>query len=326
MVGLARSWRHMDSTSSRTAPSSSPSTSRVIKRPTRTLVTPRNPRAGRDLSTVAPCGSRMPSLGVICTETLNTPPPFLVPSTTTFPQLQLHNPAENLCICIFHTAHIPAKAILVQPLAGLHIPQTDGPRGVTPEFQLEVHQHQAPGGEKVPHHRVNPTRHLCGLRQLLPANQPQLIQVGTAEQRVTEIIILEVVLDNRRVLEIRPLLVTYPLGEGTCRDIPHHELHREHVQPADAHGRLPFSPQEVSRYTGFLQNLEEPDGDSVVHPTLGGDGTLLLAVERGGGILEILDVDIRIFRGVNDLSFTLVELVASGHLSTSSACVPGPRF
>src|SRR5660397_244891 len=79
-------------------------------------------------------------------------------------------------------------------------------------IQLEVHQHQAPGGEKVPHHRVNPTQHLCSLRQLLPANQPQLIQVGTAEQRVTEIIILEVVLDNRRVLEIRPLLVTYPLG------------------------------------------------------------------------------------------------------------------
>src|SRR5680860_756928 len=148
MVGLARSWRHMDSTSSCTAPSSSPSTSRVIKRPTRTLVTPRNPRAGRDLSTVAPCGSRMPSLGVICTETLNTPPPFLVPSTTTFPQLQLHNPAENLCICIFHTAHIPAKAILVQPLAGLHIPQpacvrgylipqTDGPAASRPNSSLK---------------------------------------------------------------------------------------------------------------------------------------------------------------------------------------------
>src|SRR3982750_4624488 len=81
-----------------------------------------------------------------------------------------------------------------------------------------------------------------------------------------------------------------------------------HVEPADEMGR------DADRAEKGVDML----GDAVVEHALAGDGALLLGVERGRVVLEILDERAGLRALVEDLGLAFVDQSAAGHSAGAS--------
>ena len=96
-------------------------------------------------------------------------------------------------------------------------------------------------------------------------------------------------------------------------DVAHDHLERDdldladqllaHVEPAD----------EVGRDADRAEQREDVLGDAVVEHALAVDRALLLGVEGGRVVLEILDERARLGTFVEDLGLAFVDLAAAGH-------------
>ena len=129
---------------------------------------------------------------------------------------------------------------------------------------------------------------------------------------VIQRIILEVIFNDgpRQALAFRN---AQPLRKRPGGDIAHHDLKRDdlhlpdqlltHIEPAD----------EMRRDADFSEAHHQVFADAVIEHTLAGDGALLLRVEGGGVILEILHQGAGFRPLEQDFCFTFIELAATSH-------------
>ena len=97
------------------------------------------------------------------------------------------------------------------------------------------------------------------------------------------------------------------------RDVAHHDLERNdldfadqllaHVQPAD----------EMRRHADVVETLEHVFGDAVVEDALAFDHLMLLGVEGGRVVLEVLDQRSGLGAFIEDLRLAFVDAATAAH-------------
>ena len=132
------------------------------------------------------------------------------------------------------------------------------------------------------------------------------------DHRVVERVVLVVELDDR-ARQLRAFLDAEALGQRAGGDVAHDHLERDdldladellaHVQPAD----------EVRRHADVVEVLEDVLGDPVVQHALAVDHLVLLGVEGGGVVLEVLDQRAGLGALVEDLGLAFVDATAAVH-------------
>ena len=132
------------------------------------------------------------------------------------------------------------------------------------------------------------------------------------EARIAKRIVL-VIIFNNRARQLRALFDAEPCGERTRRNIAHHNFNRHNLDLPDellAH----VEPLDVVRGdANVAEQREEVLADPVVENTLAVDRALLLGVERGGIVLEVLDDRAGFGTLIEDLGLAFVDLAATGH-------------
>ena len=103
------------------------------------------------------------------------------------------------------------------------------------------------------------------------------------------------------------------VDERAGRDVAHHDLERNdldladqllaHVEPAD----------EVRRHADLVQVLEHVFRDAVVEDALALDHLMLLGIEGGRVVLEVLDQRAGLGSFVQDLRLALVDASTTAH-------------
>src|SRR6185437_9935159 len=105
------------------------------------------------------------------------------------------------------------------------------------------------------------------------------------------------------------------LRKRTRRDVAHDHLERHdldfadqllaHVEPAD----------EMRRHADVVEMLEDVLGDAVVEDALAFDHLMLLGIEGGGIVLEMLDQRSGLRSLIEDLRLALVDAATAAHRS-----------
>src|SRR5262249_22278100 len=118
-----------------------------------------------------------------------------------------------------------------------------------------------------------------------------------------------------RARQLRALLEAEALRQRAGGDVAHHDFERDdldladqllaHVEAADGMGRDP----------DIVQVLEDVLGDSLVDDALRFDDLLLLRIERGRIVLEVLDQRTRLGPFVEDLRLAFIDAATAAHRS-----------
>ncbi len=132
------------------------------------------------------------------------------------------------------------------------------------------------------------------------------------DHRVAELVGLVVVLDDR-ARQRRALLDAEALGERAGGDVAHHHLERDDLDLADQLLAHVEAADEVGRHADLGQPHHQVFGDAVVEHALAGDDALLLVVEGGGVVLEVLDQRAGLGPLEQDLGLAFVDLPAAAH-------------
>ena len=218
------------------------------------------------------------------------------------PRRWLIEPAGHFLVGFFLAAHVAAEAVLVELLAARHVPQ---PAAVgadligqdhaavvavpdAPELELEVDQADADRGEHPAHEVVDADRHRGDVLHLLVVGPAEAGDVLFGDHRVVQRIILVVVLDQG-VRQLLAFLDAEALADRAGRDVAHDHFQRDDL--ALAHELLAHveAADEVGRHADLPKQSEDIFGDAVVEHALAGDRALLLRVEGGRVVLEVLD-------------------------------------
>ena len=96
-------------------------------------------------------------------------------------------------------------------------------------------------------------------------------------------------------------------------DVAHHHLDRDDLDLPDQLLAHVEAADEMGRDADRAEQGEDMLGDAVVEHALAGDRALLLGVEGGRVVLEILDQRARLGTLVEDLGLAFVDLAAAGH-------------
>ena len=147
---------------------------------------------------------------------------------------------------------------------------------------------------------------------LLRARPAERRDVLLRHHRVVERVVLVVELDDR-ARQLRAFLDAEPRRQRARRDVAHDDLERNdldfldqllaHVQPAD----------EMRRHADVVEVLEDVFRDAVVQDALAVDHLMLLGVERGRIVLEVLDQRAGLGTFIQDLGLALVDAAAAVH-------------
>src|SRR4051812_28324452 len=299
--------------------------------PWRTLATPSTPSDFRAPSIALPCGSRMPDFSVTVTRAFTSSVPSALDENRTRARraLVLHQDAEplgDLGIGLQKAAKITTEAVLVELLVRLDVPQPAGIRGnlvgdddahhlvleQPAAFHLEVDQTDA-DAEKEPGQEVvdaDGERH----------DVVDLLRRGPAERRdvlfrhhgVVELVVLVIEFDDR-TRQLGALLDPQALRQRARRHVAHHDLERHdldlpnqllaHVETAD----------EVGRHPDVVEVLKQVLRDAVVEDALAFDDLVLLGIEGGGVVLEVLDQGARLRTFVKDLGLAFINATPTAH-------------
>ena len=238
---------------------------------------------------------------------------------------------ENLLIGLAHTAQVAAEAVLVQTLAGRHVPQAAGvgrnlvgqdnpPVGGAAELDFEIDEGDVDAGEELLQNLVDAGRHPVDAVQLLVGHQPQRHGVVVVDEWVAQLVALVADVVNH-VRRPRPLLDAEPLRHRPCDDVADDDLERDNrdaaaqllafVERADVVGLDP-RPGEL---------LEDECRDGVVQNALVHDGGLLDVVERRSRIRIVDDDILRVVRAEHLLGLAVVKLFELLHGLYSVSCV-----
>src|SRR5262249_20025710 len=116
---------------------------------------------------------------------------------------------------------------------------------------------------------------------------------------------------------LRALLDPGPRRQRPRRDISHHYLERHDLDLADQLLAHVEPANEVRRHADIVEMLEDVLGDAVVEHALAFDHLMLLGIEGGGIVLEVLDQCSRLRSFIEDLRLALADAATAAH-----RCVP----
>jgi len=136
--------------------------------------------------------------------------------------------------------------------------------------------------------------------------------VLVGDHRIAERVVLQVIFDDR-ARQRRAFLDAEALGEAAGHDVPHHHLDRHDLDLADELLAHVEAADEVRRHPDVAEQREQMLGDAVVEHALARDRALLLRVEGGRVVLEVLDERAGLGALVQNLGLALVDLAAAGH-------------
>ena len=154
-------------------------------------------------------------------------------------------------------------------------------------FHLEIDQTDADAEKQARQEIIDPDRErhdVVDLRRRRPAERGDML---LRYHRIAERIVLVVELDDR-ARQLRAFLDAEPLRQRTGRDVAHHDFERNdldlanqllaHVEPAN----------EMRRHADVIEVLKHIFGDAIVQHALAFDHLVLLCIEGGGVVLEML--------------------------------------
>src|SRR5581483_8043260 len=232
----------------------------------------------------------------------------------------------NLGIGLDQPAHVAAEAVLVELLVRLDVPQParigadlvgddDAHDVVFPKpsgLHLEVDEPDADAEEQAGQKVVDADRQRHDVVDLLGRSPAEGGDVLLRHHRVVELVVLVVELDDR-ARQLRALVDAEALRQRARGDVAHHDLERNdldlanqllaHVEPAD----------EVRRYADLVEMLEDVLGDSVVEHALAFDHIVLLGVEGGRIVLEMLNQRSRLRAFIEDLRLAFIDSATAAH-------------
>ena len=130
--------------------------------------------------------------------------------------------------------------------------------------------------------------------------------------RIVELIILVIKFDDRP-RQLRALLEAEAGRQRPRCDVAHDDLERNDFDLANQLLTHVDSADEMGGHADVVQPLEDIFRDSIVENALAFDHLMLLRVERGRVILEILDEGAGLRALVEDLGFAFIDASAAVH-------------
>src|ERR1700724_3125753 len=305
--------------------------------PWRTLATPSTPSDFSAPSMALPCGSRMPVFSVTVTRAFTFRPLALDQHRPrAHGPLIFHEDAEPPCdfgVSLEQSAEIPAEAILVELLVRLDVPQPagvrrdfvgdDDPHHLVLEqpaaFHLEIDQADADAQKQPGEEIVDADGERHDVVDLLRRRPAERGDVLFRHHGVVELVVLVIELDDR-ARQLRAFLDAEPLRQGARGNVAHADFQRNdldladqllaHVEPAD----------EMGRHADVVQMLEDVFGDAVVEGALALDHLVLLGIEGGRVVLEMLDQGSRLGTLIEDFRLAFVDAATAAHGSVPWLC------
>ena len=179
-------------------------------------------------------------------------------------------------------------------------------------FHLEVDEADADAEEQAGQKVVDADRQRHDVVDLLGAGPAERGDVLLGDHGVVERVILVIELDDG-AWQLRALLHAQTLRQRAGRDIAHDDFERDdldladqllaHIEPAD----------EMRRHADRVQILKHIFGDAVVEDALAVDDLMLLGVEGGRVVLEMLNQGTRLRALVQHFGLAFVNAAAAVH-------------
>ena len=191
--------------------------------------------------------------------------------------------------------------------------QDDGSVVQTAELQLEVHQGHAAGGPEVLEEVVDLEGVALDGFDFLFRGQLQGQGVVLVQQGVPQIVVFIGELDGGRV-EDDALLHAVALGEGPGGDVADNDLQGDDGDFFDHGFPLAALLHEVGGDPGLFKPCHEAVGHLVVDNAFARDGAFFQAVEGGGVVLVVHDVQVRVVGFEDLLGLAFVELLQLLHI------------
>ena len=188
---------------------------------------------------------------------------------------------------------------------GLALPQPPG-------FDLEIDQPDADAEEEPGQKIVDANRERHDVIDFLRRRPAERRDVLFRDHRVVKLIILVIKLDDRP-RQLRALFKAKAGGQRPGSHIAHHDLERNDLDLANQLLAHVDSTDKMRRHADVIEPLEDVFRDSVVENALAFDDLMLLGVERGRVILEILDEGAGLRALIEDLGFTFINASAAIH-------------
>jgi hypothetical protein len=132
--------------------------------------------------------------------------------------------------------------------------------------------------------------------------------------RVAELIVLVVELDDR-ARQLRALLDAEALRQRAGGDVAHDHFQRNDLHLADQLLAHVEAPDEVGRNPDIVEVLEDVFGDPVVEDAFAFDDLVLLRIEGGRVVLEVLDQRSGLRPFVQDLRLAFINAATAAHRS-----------
>src|SRR6185369_1345285 len=240
---------------------------------------------------------------------------------------QKTEPPSNLLIGFLDFAEVLAEAILVELLAGSHVPEPAAVRadlvgedhaGVlavpdAAELELEVDQPDVDRSEHAAQEVVHSYRHVGDVVHLVLAGPAEAGDMLVGDHRVAERIVLVIVFDDR-ARQLRAFVDAQSLAERSRRHIPYDDFDRDDLDLSDQLLSHVEAADEVRRNSDRLESSENVLGNAIVEHALAADRAALLRVERRRVVLEILDQGTGLRTLIEDLRLAFVNLAAADHV------------
>src|SRR5712692_3007987 len=235
-------------------------------------------------------------------------------------------PLGHLGIGFEQTAEVAAETVLVELLVRLDVPQParigrdlvrhhDPHEIVLPQpagLHLEVDQTDADAEEQAGQEVIDADGERHDVVDLLRRRPAEGGDVLLRYHRIVERIVLVVELDDRAG-QLRPLLDAEARRQRARRDVAHDHFERDDLHLADQLLAHVESADEVGWNPDVVEVLEYVFGDAVVEDALAFDHLMLLRIEGGRVVLEVLNQRTGLGALVEDLRLALIDAAAAAH-------------
>ena len=181
-----------------------------------------------------------------------------------------------------------------------------------PHLHLEIDEPDADAEEQAGQEVVDADGQRHDVVDLLRRRPAERGDVLLRHHRIVERVVLVVELDDR-ARQLRAFLDAEPLRQRAGGDVAHHDFERNdldlanqllaHVEPLD----------EVGRHADVVEMLEDVFRDPVVEDALALDHLMLLRVERGRVVLEMLNKRARLRSFIKNLRLAFIDAATAAH-------------
>ena len=186
----------------------------------------------------------------------------------------------------------------------------------TAELDLEVDEADADAEEETDEEIVDPQRELHDLIDLLRGRPAERRDVLFRDHRIVKLVFLVVEFDDR-ARKLRAFFKTEARRQRTGCNVAHDDLERHDLNFADQLLAHVESLDEMRRYADLAEFHENVFGDAIVQNALAFDQRVLLRVEGGRVVFEMLNEGSGLRTLIEDLRLALVNAPTLVHSWTS---------